>query len=69
MRLDPGDVRSGVGSGGGAGLVSALLAAAAGLQLLTLGLVDAAATNPDLIRREQAPYRAAAAIADGTPDW
>ncbi len=39
---------------------AALLGAAAPLQLLTLELALARGTNPDLIRREQAPYRAAA---------
>jgi glutamine---fructose-6-phosphate transaminase (isomerizing) len=38
----------------------ALIAGALGLQLLTLELVLAAGTNPDLIRREEAAYRAAA---------
>jgi glutamine---fructose-6-phosphate transaminase (isomerizing) len=52
-----------------ASLVVALLQSAVALQLLTLGLVHAAGTNPDLIRREQAPYRAAAQIADATSDW
>jgi glucosamine 6-phosphate synthetase-like amidotransferase/phosphosugar isomerase protein len=37
-----------------------LLAGAIALQLLTLELVHQAGTNPDLIRREQAPYKAAA---------
>jgi glutamine---fructose-6-phosphate transaminase (isomerizing) len=41
-----------------------LLAGAIALQLLTYELVLAAGTNPDLIRREQAPYKAAAAAAD-----
>ena len=40
-----------------------LLAGAIALQLLTLELVHAAGTNPDLIRREQDAYRAAAAAA------
>jgi hypothetical protein len=35
------------------------------LQLLTLELAHALGTNPDLIRREQAPYREAARIAEG----
>ena len=50
------------------GLLVALLEGAVALQLLTLGLVHAAGTNPDLIRREEAPYRAAAQIA-AAPDW
>jgi glutamine---fructose-6-phosphate transaminase (isomerizing) len=44
---------------------AALLGAAVPLQLLTLELALARGTNPDLIRREQAPYRAAAAIVEG----
>jgi glucosamine--fructose-6-phosphate aminotransferase (isomerizing) len=40
-----------------------LLAGAIALQLLTYELVLAAGTNPDLIRREQAPYKAAASAA------
>jgi fructoselysine-6-P-deglycase FrlB-like protein len=40
-----------------------LLAGAIALQLLTLELVHLAGTNPDLIRREQAAYKAAAAAA------
>ena len=39
------------------------------MQLLTLGLVELAGTNPDLIRREERAYREAARIADETPDW
>jgi hypothetical protein len=42
---------------------AALLAGAMAAQLLTLELVLAAGTNPDLIRREEEPYRAAAAAA------
>jgi glutamine---fructose-6-phosphate transaminase (isomerizing) len=49
-------------------LLVALLEGAVALQLLTLGLVHAAGTNPDLIRREEASYRAAAQIA-ASPDW
>ena len=45
------------------------LASAVCIQLATLGLVDAAGTNPDLIRREEALYRAAAAVADESADW
>jgi fructoselysine-6-P-deglycase FrlB-like protein len=41
-----------------------LLAGALAAQLLTLGLVTALGTNPDLIRREEEPYRAAAAVAE-----
>lgn len=49
--------------------LAALLAGAGALQALTLQLAHARGTNPDLIRREQAPYRAAAAAAEGAPDW
>jgi fructoselysine-6-P-deglycase FrlB-like protein len=41
---------------------AALLGGAVPLQLLTLELAHARNTNPDLIRREQAPYREAAKI-------
>ena len=43
-----------------ASVPAALLAGALALQLLTLELAHAHGTNPDLIRREQDPYRAAA---------
>lgn len=42
-------------------LVTSLLGGAVALQLLTIGLVHARGTNPDLLRREQAPYRQAVA--------
>lgn len=42
-------------------LVTSLLGGAVALQLLTIGLVHARGTNPDLLRREQAPYREAVA--------
>ena len=42
-------------------LVTSLLGGAVAVQLLTLGLVHARGTNPDLLRREQAPYREAVA--------
>jgi fructoselysine-6-P-deglycase FrlB-like protein len=42
----------------------ALLSGALAAQLLTLELVHALGTNPDLIRREEEPYRAAAAAAE-----
>jgi hypothetical protein len=45
----------------------ALLGGAAALQRLTLALVAAAGANPDLIRREDDPYREAAAAVEG--DW
>jgi glucosamine--fructose-6-phosphate aminotransferase (isomerizing) len=44
---------------------AALLGAAVPLQLFTLELAHARDTNPDLIRREQAPYREAARIVEG----
>ena len=50
-------------------LLSSLLQSALAVQLLTLGLVGLAGTNPDLIRREERAYREAALIADATPDW
>lgn len=45
-------------------VLGALLGAAYALQAITLGLVDATGWNPDLIRRESAPYRAAALLGD-----
>jgi len=45
-------------------LLRSLLGQAVMLQSLTLGLVDATGWNPDLIRRESAPYRAAALLGD-----
>lgn len=42
--------------------LESLLSTALALQHLTLGLVHAAGTNPDLIRREQDAYREAAAL-------
>jgi fructoselysine-6-P-deglycase FrlB-like protein len=45
-------------------VVGALLVGALAAQLLTLELVHALGTNPDLIRREEEPYRAAAAVAE-----
>jgi glucosamine--fructose-6-phosphate aminotransferase (isomerizing) len=49
-------------SAGLAGLLSSLVATAFVLQLLTLELVHEAGVNPDLIRREEAPYREAAEL-------
>jgi glucosamine--fructose-6-phosphate aminotransferase (isomerizing) len=49
--------------------LAALLAGAGALQTLTLELAHARHTNPDLIRREQAPYRHAAEEAESSPDW
>jgi len=45
-------------------VAGALLTGALAAQLLTLELVHAAGTNPDLIRREEDAYRAAAAAAN-----
>ena len=50
-------------------LLTALLQSAVAVQLLTLGLVELAGTNPDLIRREERAYREAARLGDSTPDW
>ena len=50
-------------------LLSALLQSALAVQLLALGLVELAGTNPDLISREERAYREAARITDETPDW
>lgn len=44
--------------------VSALTATALALQQLTIGLVHEAGVNPDLIRREEEPYREAAALTE-----
>jgi glucosamine--fructose-6-phosphate aminotransferase (isomerizing) len=45
-------------------VAGALLSGALAAQVLTLELVHALGTNPDLIRREEAPYAAAAAAAE-----
>jgi glucosamine--fructose-6-phosphate aminotransferase (isomerizing) len=49
--------------------LAALLAGAGALQALTLALAHARATNPDLIRREEEPYRRAAEAAEQPLDW
>jgi fructoselysine-6-P-deglycase FrlB-like protein len=49
--------------------LTGLLAGASMLQTLTLEFAHARHTNPDLIRREQAPYRHAAHEAESSPDW
>jgi glucosamine--fructose-6-phosphate aminotransferase (isomerizing) len=49
--------------------LAGLLAGAGALQTVTLQLAHARQTNPDLIRREEAPYRQAAHAAEDTPDW
>jgi glucosamine--fructose-6-phosphate aminotransferase (isomerizing) len=46
-----------------------LLGGAAALQSLTLALVRARGVNPDLIRREEEPYRRAGDAGDGGGDW
>jgi glutamine---fructose-6-phosphate transaminase (isomerizing) len=46
-----------------------LLGGAAALQSLTLALVRARGVNPDLIRREEEPYRRAGELGDGAGDW
>jgi fructoselysine-6-P-deglycase FrlB-like protein len=46
-----------------------LLAGAASLQTLTLALVAARGVNPDLIRREEEPYRRAGDAGEGGGDW
>jgi glutamine---fructose-6-phosphate transaminase (isomerizing) len=47
----------------------ALLGGAAALQRLTLAMAAEAGVNPDLIRREEAPYREAAALVEDRRDW
>jgi fructoselysine-6-P-deglycase FrlB-like protein len=49
--------------------VARLLAGAAALQGLTLGLVAARGVNPDLIRRDEPAYRRAASVAEDSADW
>jgi fructoselysine-6-P-deglycase FrlB-like protein len=56
-------------AGAGAELPHVLLTGAVCLQLLTLALAQLAGANPDLIRREQRPYREAAAVAENRADW
>jgi glutamine---fructose-6-phosphate transaminase (isomerizing) len=53
----------------GVEVAHALLSGAVSLQLLTLALAELAGVSPDLIRREQAPYREAAAVAENRTDW
>jgi glutamine---fructose-6-phosphate transaminase (isomerizing) len=48
---------------------AALLAGAGMLQTLTLQLAHVRHVNPDLIRREQAPYRRAAQAGEAVKDW
>ncbi|MBA3450715.1 MAG: hypothetical protein H0T18_05830, partial [Chloroflexia bacterium] len=49
--------------------LQALLFGAAALQKLTLAMIADAGVNPDLIRREEAPYREAAELVEDRPDW
>jgi glutamine---fructose-6-phosphate transaminase (isomerizing) len=49
--------------------LAGLLAGAGALQTVTVELAHARQTNPDLIRREQAPYRRAAEEAESSADW
>ncbi len=46
-----------------------LLWGAVSLQRLTLALAAARGVNPDLIRREEAPWRRAGDVAEGAGDW
>ncbi len=78
VAIGAGDALAGLPSGaavltvpeaGDGPLVDALLAGAVCLQLLTLELAHLAGSNPDLIRREQRPYREAAAVASTRADW
>jgi glutamine---fructose-6-phosphate transaminase (isomerizing) len=49
--------------------LAGLLAGAGTLQTLTLQLAQARGVNPDLIRREQDPYRHAAEEAESSAEW
>jgi glutamine---fructose-6-phosphate transaminase (isomerizing) len=51
------------------GSVARLLAGAAALQSLTVALAAQRGVNPDLIRREEEPYRRAGQVGDGAGDW
>jgi glucosamine--fructose-6-phosphate aminotransferase (isomerizing) len=51
------------------GPVARLLAGAVALQSLTLALAARRGVNPDLIRREEEPYRRAGSAAEGGGDW
>jgi glucosamine--fructose-6-phosphate aminotransferase (isomerizing) len=67
--LPAGAERLAVPSDDGTQPLCALLAGAVALQLLTLELAHLAGSNPDLIRREQRPYREAAAVAENRAVW
>lgn len=49
--------------------LQALLGGAAALQRLTIAMAADAGVNPDLIRREEAPYREAADLIEMGSDW
>jgi glucosamine--fructose-6-phosphate aminotransferase (isomerizing) len=51
------------------GSAARLLAGAAELQRTTLALAAHRGMNPDLIRREEEPYRLAGELGDGSGDW
>jgi glutamine---fructose-6-phosphate transaminase (isomerizing) len=51
------------------GSAARLLAGAAELHRTTLALAAHRGVNPDLIRREQEPYRLAGELGDGSGDW
>jgi glucosamine--fructose-6-phosphate aminotransferase (isomerizing) len=51
------------------GTVTSLTGSAIPLQLVTLGMVHEAGVNPDLIRREEAPYREVAQRAKEDEAW
>lgn len=51
------------------GLIGRFAGAALGLQQLTVALTRLARTNPDLIRRDQQPYRDAARAAESSAGW
>ena len=46
-----------------------LLGGAAALQRLTIAMAADAGVNPDLIRREEAPYREAADLIESSAEW
>jgi fructoselysine-6-P-deglycase FrlB-like protein len=50
-------------------MLARLLWGAVQLQRLTLGLAAARGMNPDLIRRDDAPYARAGDVAEGAGDW
>ena len=67
--LTPAGRLVGAGAEGLAPTLAGLLAGAAALQAVTLELAHARGSNPDLIRREEEPYRRAAAAAESGGDW